>query len=128
MSDLTGVVGIVRSFNDPTIGKFVSSMLGYLPTVIVVVNAEVDKGLTRVTLERECGEVFGKRVHIVETVVKDGPRSWSALLNAGITFVKGMNAGGGKFEYVFNISNTTMFERGDVKKMRSYFENPRVGI
>ena len=112
MDKLSGTVGIVRSFNDPAIGMFVGSLLEYLSTVIVVVYAEADRGLTQSILESECGK-SSSRISVVETSVKDGARSWSALLNTGITFARGMNAGGRDFKYIFNVSNTARFREQD---------------
>lgn len=119
------VVAVVRSYNDRGIVSFCERLLECVDQVVVVVPSNLDDDCTRVWIQSHLDE---SRVRYVPTLVRTG-NDWSAMLNAGLAYVRGLDADG-KYghEYVLNVSNTTSFTPEHVEVMCHAFDTDHANL
>lgn len=109
------VIAVVRSYNDPDIVLFCERLLECVDQVVVVVPSNLDSGYTKVWIQAYLDE---SRARYVPTLVRTG-NDWSAMLNAGLTYIRGLDI---EADYVLNVSNTTNFTPKHVEVMRYQFD------
>lgn len=114
-------VAIVRSFNFSGIGDFVQKLLDFgIRHVVVVVPHDQDKGVTAPIL----ASFDPTRVHLVEQSFKHGGRAWSAMLNAGLDYIKEhLDA-----YYVLTVSNTVLLEAEHLRSLYIELVFPNVAV
>lgn len=121
---LKDVIAVVRSYNDPNIVPFCEKLIRSVDRIVVVVPSNLDGYQTKDWL---AGLIRKEKVHLVPILVRSG-NDWSAMLNAGLNYVRGLDAtceyGYG---YILNLSNTTDFESGHLRNMRRAFDVEKAG-
>lgn len=120
-------IAIVRSSNNQNIGEFIKRLSRYIPAILIIIYNESDKGLTRRVLHDYDKEIEGQ-YWVLEIGSRDDKNTPAYFLNCALAFVRGLNALGIKYQYVFNVSSGTRFERSHILKMLKQFNNPKVGI
>lgn len=119
------IIAVVRSYNDPDIVVFCERLLECVDQVVVVVPSNLDDDFTRVWIQSHLDE---SRAHYVPTLVRTG-NDWSAMLNTGLAYVRGLDADGNyRHGYVLNVSNTTSFAPAHVEAMRRQFDTDHANL
>ena len=125
---LKNVAAVIRTYNNPHVGKAVKNMLAFgLGKVIVVVNGTLDKGSTRGYLDTLA---YDHRVAVIE--MHEG-YTWSNALNRALSAIRLVNAeleasSRPTFKYILNVSVEAQFHRVYLETMVDGFGADLDGI
>lgn len=118
---LNKTVVVIRSFNNAAVVKQIKALRSFLSCIIVVTDAQRDKGATRAWL----ADLNDPCVHLIEM---ESGYTWSNALNRALHHVAHLNASREQpFEFVFNVSVEALFGQEDVAMMLVKFADEQVG-